>query len=157
MTRVAQKPGLRSADITSGGITATTDDVDFGDIAKALKHYITVALSGDGADIAAGLSKGSCRVPVAGSITAMTIDCDPADEPSAISVQVDCNVVDRTTGVRTSVLSAVASIATSANTGSGTLKVDGTEDVSAGDLLTFDVDQGSDGSLLTATIEITPS
>lgn len=155
--RVAQPTGLKRADITSGSITATTDDVDFGDIAKALKHYITVALSGDGADISAGLSKGSCRVPVAGSITAVTIDCDPADEPSAANVEVDCNVVDRSTGTRTSVLSSVASIATSANTGAGTIKTDGTEDVSAGDLLTFDVDQGSDGRLLTVTIEITPS
>ena len=94
-------------------------------------------------------------MPKAGNITAFVVDCDPANEPSAAAVQVDLNKIARDTGTATSVLSAVAEIATSGNTGTGT--VNGTQSVSAGDLLTLDVDQGSDGKELVATITITPT
>lgn len=121
----------------------------------AQPYYIQVALSANGAAIAAGTKKGVARVPKAGNITAFVIDCDPANEPSAAAVQVDLNKIARDTGTATSVLSAVAEIATSANTGTGT--VNGTQSVSAGDLLTLDIDQGSDGKELIATITITPT
>lgn len=117
-------------------------------------YVIQVALTGAGVAIATGTKLATARVPYTGTITAVNIDCDPANEPSAAAVQVDVNVVDRSTGTATSVLSAVASIATSANTGSGTVKSDGTEDVTAGDFLSFDIDQGSDGKELTATVVI---
>ena len=121
----------------------------------AQPYYIQVALSANGAAIAAGTKKGVTRVPKAGNITAFVVDCDPANEPSAAAVQVDLNKIARDTGTATSVLSAVAEIATSGNTGTGT--VNGTQSVSAGDLLTLDVDQGSDGKELVATITITPT
>jgi hypothetical protein len=122
---------------------------------KSSPYYIEVALSTNGEDIESGTFKGFARVHTAGNITGLVIDCDPNNEPSASSVQVDLNTVDRSTGTATSVLSTVATIATSANTGTGT--VDGTQAVSAGDLLSFDVDQGSDGQDLIATVEITPT
>jgi hypothetical protein len=125
------------------------------DIAPAREPYpLQVALSGVGAAIASGTKKGVARVPVAGTITSFEIACSPSDEPSAIAVQVDLNKVDLSTGTATSVLSAVAQIATGANAGSGT--IDGTQTVSVGDWLQFDVDQGSDGALLTGTVYITP-
>lgn len=126
-----------------------------GAMSAAEPYHIQVALSANGAAIAAGAKKGVARVPKAGNITAFVIDCDPANEPSAAAVQVDLNKIDRSTGTATSVLSAVAEIATSGNTGTGT--VNGTQSVSAGDLLTLDIDQGSDGKELLATITITPT
>jgi hypothetical protein len=119
------------------------------------KIYIQVALSANGSAIAAGTGKGFAPVTTAGTITAFTIDCDPNNEPSDQSTLVDLNKVARDTGVVTSVLSSVATIATGANTATGT--IDGTQAVSVGDLLQFDVDQGSDGQDLIATVEITPS
>lgn len=118
-------------------------------------YYIQVALSANGTSISSGTFKGFARVPKDGNITGLVIDCDPNNEPSAAAVQVDLNTVNRTTGAATSVLSAVAEIATSANTGTGT--VNGTQSVSAGDMLSLDIDQGSDGQDLIATIEITPT
>ena len=118
-------------------------------------YLIQVALSGNGSAIAAGTKKGVCPIVVAGTITAFQIDCDPANEPSSVSVEVDLNKINRSTGTATTVLSAVASIATGANTGTGT--INGTQTVAAGDMLTFDVDQGSDGKELIATVTIRPS
>ena len=118
-------------------------------------YLIQVALSGNGSAIASGAKKGVCPIVVAGTITAFQIDCDPANEPSAAAVQVDLNKIDRSTGTATTVLSAVASIATGANTGTGT--INGTQTVAAGDMLTFDIDQGSDGKELIATVTIRPS
>lgn len=115
-------------------------------------YSIQVALSPNATNISSGNGKGWARVPFAGTITAVHASCDPSNEPSAIAVQVDVNKVDRTTGTATSVLSSVASIATGGNAGSGT--VNGTQTVGAGDLLRFDVDQGSDGKELTATVII---
>jgi hypothetical protein len=118
-------------------------------------YLIQVALSGNGIAIAAGTKKGVCPITVAGTVTAFQIDCDPANEPSAAAVQVDLNKIDRSTGTATTVLSAVASIATGANTGTGT--INGTQTVAVGDMLTFDIDQGSDGKELIATVTIRPS
>lgn len=118
-------------------------------------YLIQVALSGNGIAIAAGTKKGVCPITVAGTITAFQIDCDPANEPSAVAVQVDLNKIDRSTGTATSVLSSVASIATSANTSTGGA-INGTQTVVAGDMLTFDIDQGSDGKELIATVTIQP-
>jgi hypothetical protein len=115
-------------------------------------YSIQVALSPNATNISSGNGKGWARVPFAGTITAVHASCDPSNEPSAIAVQVDVNKVDRATGTATSVLSSVASIATGGNAGSGT--VNGTQTVEAGDLLRFDVDQGSDGKELTATVII---
>jgi len=133
--------------------TSHNHDADYMPIAEP--YYLQAALSVNGEAISAGTFKGFARVPKSGNITDVTIDCDPNNEPSAAAVQVDCNTVNRSTGAATSVLSAVASIATSGNTGSGT--VNGTQAVSAGDLLSFDIDQGSDGKDLIVTVEITPT
>jgi len=120
------------------------------------KIYLQVALSGNGQAIASGTKKGVVPVPVAGTITAFRVDCDPANEPSASSVEVDLNKLNRSTGTATSVLSSVATIATGANMSTGGA-IDGTQSVTTADILTCDIDQGSDGKELVATIEITPS
>jgi hypothetical protein len=120
------------------------------------KIHLQVALSGNGQAIASGTKKGVVPVPVAGTITAFRVDCDPANEPSASSVEVDLNKLNRSTGTATSVLSSVATIATGANMSTGGA-IDGTQSVTTADILTCDIDQGSDGKELVATIEITPS
>lgn len=117
--------------------------------------HIQIALSGNGQNIAAGTKKGLCRVPIAGTITGFVVVCDPANEPSAIAVQCDLNTVNLSTGAGTSVLSSVASIATGVNVSTGGA-ISGTPSVAVGDLLSIDVDQGSDGKELVATITITP-
>ena len=128
--------------------------IDGDDIASKGPYYIQVALSGNGANIASGNGKGFAPVHTAGTITAFRVDCDPNNEPSADAVEVDLNKVARDTGTATSVLSSVATIATGANTANGT--INGTQTVTVGDLLRLDVDQGSDGKELIATITITP-
>jgi hypothetical protein len=126
------------------------------DIAPAREPYhIQIALSPNGQNIAAGAKKGMCRVPIAGTITAFNVVCDPANEPSATSVQCDLNTLNLSTGAATSVLSSVATIATGANASTGGA-ISGTPSVAVGDLLSIDVDQGSDGKELVATITITP-
>lgn len=134
--------------------TAGADGADGADGALA-PVYVQVALSGNGQAITSGTKKGVAPVPVAGTITAFRIDCDPANEPSASAVQVDLNKIDRSTGTATSVLSSVASIATGANVSTGGA-ISGTQTVTTSDMLTFDIDQGSDGKELVATVEITP-
>jgi hypothetical protein len=119
-------------------------------------YLIQVALSGNGSAIASGAKKGVCPIVVAGTIIGFKIDCDPANEPSAAAVQVDLNKIDRSTGTATSILSSVASIATGANVSTGGA-INGTQTVAAGDMLTFDIDQGSDGKELIATVTIRPS
>ena len=121
---------------------------------KPEAYLIQVALSGNGQAIASGTKKGVAPIEIAGTVLSFRIDCDPANEPSALGVEVDCNKIDRSTGTATSILSSVATIATGANTGTGTL--DGTQTVAAGDMLTFDIDQGSDGKELIATVKIQP-
>jgi hypothetical protein len=126
------------------------------DIAPAREPYeIQVALSTNGQNIASGTKKGMCRVPIAGTITGFVIVCDPANEPVAEAVQCDLNTLNLGTGAATSVLSSVASIATGANASTGGA-ISGTPAVAIGDLLSIDVDQGSDGKELLATITITP-
>jgi hypothetical protein len=120
------------------------------------KIYLQVALSGNGSAISSGTKKGVVPVPVAGTITAFRVDCDPANEPSAASIEVDLNTINRSTGTATSILSSVASIAIGANVSTGGA-ISGTQTVTASDMLTCDVDQGSDGKELIATIELTPS
>lgn len=117
-------------------------------------YTIQVALSGNGQNISAGTKKGLCRVPLPGTITGFVVVCDPANEPSAAAVQCDLNTVNLSTGALTSVLSSVASIATGANVSTGGA-ISGTPSVAAGDLLAIDIDQGSDGKELVATITIT--
>ena len=127
------------------------------DIAPARELYhIQVALSANGQAIASGTKKGMFRVPVAGTVTAFNVVCDPANEPSATSVECDLNTLDLSTGAATSILSSVASIATGANVSTGGA-ISGTPSVAVGDLLSIDIDQGSDGKELLATITITPS
>ena len=149
--------------ITISGQTITRNPIDLAtDVTGTLplnrggtggKYYLQASLSAFGVNIATGSKVAILRVPQAGTITGIVIDCDPANEPSATAVRVDLNTVDRSTGAATSVLSAVAEIATSGNTGTGT--VSGSPSVAAGDLLSLDIDQGSDGRGLIATIEIT--
>jgi hypothetical protein len=127
---------------------------DLTTIRTAIREVITVALSGYDTAISTGDGKGFLRVRIGGRIESVTIDCDPNNEPSAVAVIVDCSKIDRSTGAATSVLSSLATITTGNNTGTGTL--DGTQSVSAGDLLRFDVDQGSDGKELIATVVINP-
>lgn len=118
-------------------------------------YPVQVALSQNGQNIASGAKKGFAPILIAGTIIRVQVDCDPANEPSAAAVQVDCNKIDRSTGTATSILSSVASIATGANTGTGT--INGTQTVVDGDALTFDVDQGSDGKELVVSVIIRPS
>jgi len=118
-------------------------------------YHVQVALSANGQNIASGTKKGMFRVPIAGTITSFVCVCDPANEPSADAVECDLNTLNLGTGAATSVLSAVASIATGANVSTGGT-INGTPSVSVGDLLSIDVDQGSDGKELLATITITP-
>jgi hypothetical protein len=125
-----------------------------GTIATKSTYVIQVALSGNGQNISSGTKKGMCRVPFAGTITGFLVVCDPANEPSTVAVQVDLNTVDLSTGALTSVLTSVASIATGANVSTGGA-ISGSPSVAAGDLLAMDVDQGSDGKELLATITIT--
>ena len=117
--------------------------------------FIQVALSGNGANVAAGTKKGFADIPFACTATSFRIKCDPANEPSASSIEVDCNRLNLTTGAATSILSAVAVIATGANAGTGT--INGAQSFSAGDSISFDIDQGSDGKELIAILEITPT
>jgi hypothetical protein len=125
-----------------------------GTMAAKSTYTIQVALSGNGQNIASGTKKGMCRVPFAGTITGFKTICDPANEPSAASVECDLNTVNLSTGALTSVLSSVASIAIGANASTAGA-ISGTPSVAAGDLLAIDVDQGSDGKELVATITIT--
>ena len=140
---------------TASGVINTRTVAEFRGLLNVNTERIQVALSANGQNISAGTKKGVIPILIAGTITAFRIDCDPANEPSAIAVQCDLNRINRTTGVATSVLSSVASIATGANTGSGT--VNGTQSVAVGDMLTIDIDQGSDGRELIASITITLS
>lgn len=153
-TQYALADGSRGAFATEAQGALADSAVQPADIVVA-KIYIEVALSANASPIESGVGKGFARVHTAGTITGFVVDCDPANEPSSIAVQVDLNKVNRTTGAPTSVLSSVASIAIGANTGTGT--VNGTQAVAAGDLLSFDIDQGSDGQELIGTVEITPS
>jgi hypothetical protein len=135
----------------NGSVVGTTS---IGTMAGKSTYIIQVALSGNGQAISSGTKKGLCRVPFAGTITGFLVVCDPANEPSSVAVQVDLNTVDLSTGALTSVLSSVASIATGANVSTGGA-ISGSPSVAAGDLLAIDVDQGSDGKELLATITIT--
>jgi hypothetical protein len=116
---------------------------------------IPVALSPNDQAIASGAGKGFAPVDVAGTITAFRVQCDPNNEPDALSVVVDLNKVNLTTGALTSVCSTKAIIATGANSGSAV--IDGTPAVSPGDWLQIDVDAGSDGKELIGIITITPT
>lgn len=122
---------------------------------KPQPYLVQVALSVNGQNIAAGTKKGVAPIEIPGTVLSFRVDCDPANEPSAAAVQVDCNKIDRSTGTATSILSSVASIATGANVSTGGA-IDGTHTVAAGDMLTFDIDQGSDGKELIATVKIQP-
>jgi hypothetical protein len=117
-------------------------------------YTIQIALSGYDTAVSTGTKKGQCRVPIAGTITGFLITCDPANEPSAAAIQCDLNTVDLSTGALTTVLSSVASIATGANVSTGGA-ISGSPSVAAGDQLAVDIDQGSDGKGLLATITIT--
>lgn len=125
-----------------------------GTMATKSTYVIQIALSGYDTAVSAGMKKGQCRVPLAGTITGFAITCDPANKPSAAAIQCDLNTVNLSTGALTSVLSSVASIATGAAASTGGA-ISGSPSVSAGDQLAVDIDQGSDGKGLLATITIT--
>ncbi len=125
-------------------------------LATKSPYVIQIALSGYDTAVSTGTKKGQCRVPFAGTITGFLITCDPANEPSAAAIQCDLNTVDLSTGALTTCLSTVASIATGANISTGGA-ISGSPSVAAGDQLAVDIDQGSDGKGLIATITITPS
>lgn len=118
-------------------------------------YHMEVALSYGDDDVTAGAKKELIYVHTSGDITDFRIICDPANEPIAGDIEVDLNTVDSGTGAATSVLSSVATIVTETSSGIGT--VDGTQSVTAGDLLSIDVDSGSDGKRLRAIIKITPT
>ncbi len=117
-------------------------------------YQIQIALSGYDTAVSTGAKKGQCRIPIAGTITGFLTTCDPANEPSAAAIQCDLNTVDLSTGALTTCLSSVASIATGANVSTGGA-ISGSPAVAAGDQLAVDIDQGSDGKGLLATITIT--
>lgn len=127
-----------------------------GETGPAGPSFIQVALSGNGANVAAGTKKGMAQIPFACTAASFKIVCDPANEPSASSIEVDCNRLDLSTGAATTILSAVAVIATSANASTGGT-INGTQSFSAGDLVSFDIDQGSDGKELIAILGLTPT
>ena len=116
---------------------------------------IEVVLTAAGEAIAAAAKAGYFDAPFAGTISAFSIRVDAADEPSAAAIEVDLNRQDPSDGSLASILSAVASIATSANSGTGTLS--GTPTCTAGERFYLDIDQGSDSSDLSALITIVPS
>lgn len=128
--------------------------LDQGTMAAKSTYVIQIALSGYDTAVSAGTKKGQCRVPFAGTITGFAITCDPANEPAAAAIQCDLNTVNLSTGALTSVLTSVASIATGANVSTGGA-INGSPSVSAGDQLAVDIDQGSDGKGLLASITIT--
>jgi hypothetical protein len=117
-------------------------------------YQIKVALSGYDAALSTGTKKGYFDISIPGVITGFSVCCDPANEPSAAAAQFDLNTVDASTGALTSVLTGVASIATSANVSTGGA-ISGSPAVAAGDKLAVDCDQGSDGKYYVATITIT--
>jgi hypothetical protein len=125
-----------------------------GTMAAKSTYVIQIALSGYDQAVSSGTKKGQCRVPFAGTITGFAITCDPANEPSAAAIQCDLNTVNLSTGALTSVLTSVASIATGANVSTGGA-ISGSPSVAAGDQLAVDIDQGSDGKGLLASITIT--
>jgi hypothetical protein len=147
-----------SNSITIAGTDGSTLNVGaggtLGTLATKSTYTIQIALSGYDQAVSAGTKKGQCRVPYAGTITGFAITCDPANEPSAAAIQCDLNTVNLSTGALTSVLTSVASIATGANISTGGA-ISGSPSVSAGDQLAIDIDQGSDGKGLLATITIT--
>lgn len=128
--------------------------LSLGTMATKSTYTIQMALSGYDTSVSSGTKKGQCRVPLAGTITGFLITCDPANEPSAVAIQCDLNTVNLSTGALTTVLSSVASIATGANVSTGGA-ISGSPAVAAGDQLAVDIDQGSDGKGLVATITIT--
>ena len=125
-----------------------------GTMAAKSTYQIQIALSGYDTAVSSGTKKGQCRIPIAGTITGFAITCDPANEPSAAAIQCDLNTVALSTGALTSVLTSVASIATGANISTGGA-ISGSPSVAVGDQLAVDIDQGSDGKGLLATITIT--
>jgi len=148
--------GVLRGDGTNVQTTTIGTGLSFGSgTLKVGPYHVQVALSPNGQAIASGTKKGMFRVPIAGTITGFVCVCDPANEPSVVSVECDLNTLDLSTGAATSVLSSVATIATGANASTGGA-ISGTPAVAVGDLLSIDVDQGSDGKELLATITITP-
>jgi len=125
-----------------------------GTMAAKSTYQIQIALSGYNAAVTTGTNKGLCRVPIAGTITGFVITCDPANKPSAAAIQCDLNTVNLSTGATTTCLSSVASIATGAAASTGGA-ISGSPSVAVGDQLAVDIDQGSDGKGLLATITIT--
>ena len=117
-------------------------------------YQIKVALSGYDTALSTGTKKGYFDISIPGVITGFSVCCDPANEPSAAAAQFDLNTVNASTGALTSVLTSVASIATSANVSTGGA-ISGSPSVAAGDKLAVDCDQGSDGKFYVATITIT--
>jgi hypothetical protein len=147
----AVQPGDLATVATSGSYNDLSDKPTIPAVAKV---YEKVALSPNGASIAAGAGKGFVPVSHAGTITAFSVQCDPNNEPT-VTVEVDLNKVNTSDGTVTSALSSVASITSGNNSGTGT--INGTQTVSVGDWLQVDIDQGSDGQDLIGIIEITPS
>jgi hypothetical protein len=125
-----------------------------GTMAAKSTYQIQIALSGYDTAVSTGTKKGQCRIPIAGTITGFAITCDPANEPSAAAIQCDLNTVNLSTGALTTCLTSVASIATGANVSTGGV-ISGSPSVAVGDQLAVDIDQGSDGKGLLATIIIT--
>lgn len=142
---------------TSSGTFCQGNDsriTGLGTMATKSTYQIQIALSGYDAAVSAGLKKGQCRVPIAGTITGFAITCDPANKPSAAAIQCDLNTVNLSTGALTTCLTSVASIATGAALSTGGA-ISGSPSVAVGDQLAVDIDQGSDGKGLLATITIT--
>lgn len=124
-------------------------------VAAVAVDAIPMLLSGADQAIVTGV-KGGVRIRRAGTITSVILDCSPNDEPASTAVTADVKIVNRSTGTRTSVLSSLPSIATGANTGTGT--VNGSANtVSAGDYIEFSVvtaDTSCKGA--SVYVEVTP-
>lgn len=135
-------------------VAETKTLLNLGTMSAKSTYQIKVALSGYDQALSTGTKKGFFDITIPGVITGFSVCCDPANEPSAAAAQFDLNTVDASTGALTSVLTSVASIATSANVSTGGA-ISGSPTVAAGDKLAVDCDQGSDGKFYVATITIT--
>lgn len=93
-------------------------------------------------------------VPFACTVSDFSIFCDPSNEPTG-NVAVDMNTVNLSTGASTSALSSVATISSGNNTATGT--INGTLTCAAGDMLDWDIDQGTTGKGLSARVKLTPT
>ena len=126
-----------------------------GDDPRLTTRREIIKLSPRNLNVVAGTKiSGIFSFPENRTFTGFSLQCDPANKPSASNIQVDLNTVHPTTGAATSLLSALAIMNAGASTGAGAISGT-TYSYTAGTLLAIDIDQGSDGQGLCAYIDTT--